>query len=121
ELEERANSLAELTAVFCVEPLAARDYPVLDTYLQTLTFEGSQVSAAQVLRDDGALISEFEQLTDEIPVLRWFEEPIVIRHIDDGDEDLFADQAGGSRFHPLDIVIGRVRLGFSEARLRAIL
>jgi two-component system sensor histidine kinase BarA len=100
------RSLADAAAVFCIEPLLAKDYPVLETYVESLTREKDDVVFARVEHEDGRLAAEFPRDRRSAAVsddtLRIYREPITA-HASFGTRD-----------------VGRVVLGISTARADAL-
>ncbi|MBN1908718.1 MAG: response regulator [Pirellulales bacterium] len=51
-------SLARASSITCIEPLLVADYPVLETYAETLVEDGHDVSFVRILRHDGTVVAE---------------------------------------------------------------
>jgi signal transduction histidine kinase/ActR/RegA family two-component response regulator len=56
QLESRGQSLSELAAVACIQPLFENDLPVLEEFLQGLAKDQPDVQLAYIRRADGKLI-----------------------------------------------------------------
>jgi signal transduction histidine kinase/CheY-like chemotaxis protein len=57
-IDRQGRSLVGATAIFCVEPLLAQDYPVLDTYVDSLTIGKDAVVYARVEDRRGRVVAE---------------------------------------------------------------
>src|SRR5262245_3734934 len=65
QMDAQGNTLARATATFCVEPMLVDDFPVLETCVETLTREDTNVVFSRVLRVDGRTVAVFPRDTAE--------------------------------------------------------
>jgi signal transduction histidine kinase/CheY-like chemotaxis protein len=56
QLDRLGTSLAQMGAISCQEPLLGGDYPILDTFVETLARERDDIVFARIERPDGTLL-----------------------------------------------------------------
>jgi len=100
-LKDHGESHAKAIAAFCVESLLIEDYPVLNTFLQTIGSKDRNILSIQVIQD-GVVVSDFKDPSATTTNLKTFEADI-----------LFA--ASG-----VDQIIGKIYLGMSIERAERI-
>ncbi len=100
-LKNHGESHANAIAAFCIESLLIEDYPVLNTFLQTIGSKDSNILSIQLIQD-GVVVSDFKDPSATATNLKIFEADI-----------LFA--ASG-----VDQIIGKIHLGMSIERTERI-
>src|SRR4030095_13495288 len=65
QMDAQGNTLARATATFCVEPMLVDDFPVLETCVETLKREDTNIVFARVVRVDGRTVAVFPRDTAE--------------------------------------------------------
>ena len=61
--------MAKASSITCIEPLLLADYPVLDTYAETLVQDKHDVSFVRIDREDGSVVAEAPRGGSEDPEL----------------------------------------------------
>ncbi len=58
QLDSLGNSLAGMASISCQEPMLGGDYPVLDTFVETLAQEQQEILFVRIERPDGEALSQ---------------------------------------------------------------
>lgn len=98
ELDMHGEALVEATAIFCLEPLLTRDYPVLDTYVHTLAAHRDMIVYIRVIDDSGRAVAKSNSDPISTEFVSKYVAPV---KVDAGDGDASSQ-------------IGQVELGLSQ-------
>jgi signal transduction histidine kinase/CheY-like chemotaxis protein len=98
QIRAQGTFLAESAAAACVEPMLLNDYPVLETYAESVTKSHDSITFIHIERADGTLVASYpDDLADHVRLSsnsKVYFEPIKV-----SDED--------------DVVLGKVTVGVS--------